>query len=97
MVIGGWLYQLERFKASCVPTGLDSTRRRSFGNLPLWLTSARRRAGDLIRPGRRRLPKLPDLAPNPPLGIAGRSHKIVLQPHLGQPAIARLTQAVRPD
>jgi len=35
------------------------------------------------------LTPLPADPPDPPLGVAGRSDKIVLQPHFGQPALVR--------
>ena len=46
---------------------------------------------------RRGLLNFPCRPPNPALHVAGCSNKVVLQFHLGQAAIARVAQTVRPD
>src|SRR5260370_10814732 len=61
------------------------------------LTSERCRTGSFSGTDRHRLSQLPSLQPNPALHVAGRANKVVLQFHLGQAAIARVAQTVRPD
>src|SRR5438552_10832543 len=43
------------------------------------------------------LPHFPGLPPQPSLHIAGRSNKIILQPHFGQPPVTRPPQSVTSD
>ena len=73
-----------------------SKRTKLGGARPPALSLVARDCPGLARQGRRRLLEFPDLPPNPAFHIAGRPNEVVLQFHLGQAAIARPTQTVRP-